>query len=148
MRKTGILFGAACVLGAFCGKLTDAQTKAAVRFGMYYGAAFQISDDLLDPESTQTVIGKPVLNDLKEGIVTLPVLLAALKDAEIRDEVSALFNGAGDLTLLAGKLRKSKGAEDARGIKGKYIAKAAIQLDILNESDGRDDLKRLLNSLI
>ena len=45
------------------------------RFGRALGTCFQLADDLLDFTATSTALGKPVLSDLKEGKLTLPLLL-------------------------------------------------------------------------
>ena len=45
------------------------------RFGRALGTCFQLADDLLDFTATATTLGKPVLSDLKEGKLTLPLLL-------------------------------------------------------------------------
>ena len=49
--------------------------KSLESIGMNMGMAFQLVDDLLDLTSTQQLAGKPVVSDLREGKVTLPVIL-------------------------------------------------------------------------
>jgi heptaprenyl diphosphate synthase len=147
MRKTGILFGAACALGANCAGLTDSQIRASARFGLYYGAAFQIADDLLDMEATQKEIGKPAQNDLKAGIITLPALLAALKDENIREGLAELFKGDGDILTISKSILKSNGISDAKKIKMKFIQKALRQLESLPASASREMLASMANHL-
>src|SRR3989442_11903918 len=75
-RKTAVLMATS----AFCGAVTSDQPKEAVaaleRYGHLLGMAFQIADDVLDYLATEAEVGKPVGNDLKEGTVTLPLMLA------------------------------------------------------------------------
>jgi heptaprenyl diphosphate synthase len=147
LRKTGLLFSAACALGAECAGLDDAATRAAARFGLYYGGAFQIADDLLDMESTSQEIGKPAQNDLKEGIITLPALLAALGDPVIRSGLEGLFGGAGDIASLSRDILRSDGIAGARGVKERMLAKARRQLAALPETKSRDLLAALTEQL-
>lgn len=82
-KKTANFIAASCQLGAIVGGLDEAAALALWRYGHAIGMAFQITDDILDIVATEKQIGKPVGNDLLEGIVTLPVIraLAVSKDA-------------------------------------------------------------------
>ena len=71
--KTGKLFEAACVLGGGSGA-----------FGLALGIAFQITDDILDCSGETMETGKIAGVDLREGTPTLPLLLAARRDEEVR----------------------------------------------------------------
>lgn len=84
-KKTAALTSAACRIGALCADLPSKQVEALARYGEAFGMAFQITDDLLDLLSTTEAMGKPVGNDIKEGVYTLPLLLAL--QGEDRDEV-------------------------------------------------------------
>jgi geranylgeranyl pyrophosphate synthase len=75
-KKTAALTSAACRIGAICAGLPDQQVEALTNYGKAFGVAFQITDDLLDFLSTTEAMGKPVGNDIKEGVYTLPLLLA------------------------------------------------------------------------
>ncbi|HSO98951.1 MAG TPA: polyprenyl synthetase family protein [Solirubrobacteraceae bacterium] len=79
--KTGVLFAAACELGA----LAAAEDPAALgRFGVEIGVAFQILDDVLDISGPPERTGKPRGADLLDGTVTLPLLLAFEADPDLR----------------------------------------------------------------
>ncbi len=72
--KTAELYATSCRIG---GMVTDANAEQLQRlndFGHNYGMAFQIVDDVLDLASTSDDLGKPVGNDLREGVYTLPVI--------------------------------------------------------------------------
>ncbi len=144
IKKTGIIFGAACGLGAFSGALSEKQIEAGARFGIYFGAAFQIKDDLLDLEATEKDIGKPILNDLKEGIITLPVLLAAGKDESIKEAINLLFKGQGEISKIAQLVMNANGIEEANALKQKYIEKALKQLTFFDDGNAKEILKSLL----
>jgi len=75
-RKTAVLLAASTYCGAVLGGLDEAQVEAMRRFGRLLGMSFQIADDVLDYLATEEEVGKPVGNDLKQGTVTLPLMLA------------------------------------------------------------------------
>jgi len=72
--KTASLFETSTTAAAILSN-SDQQVTAKVKyFGYEIGMAFQIIDDILDFTSEQTTMGKPVASDLRQGIITLPVL--------------------------------------------------------------------------
>lgn len=94
-KKTASLFGTSCWLGAQ-GNGVDAEGAAALKeYGIQFGMAFQIVDDLLDLVGTEAEMGKPAGSDLQKGEWTLPVitLLRRLSGAERRD-LCDLLTGA------------------------------------------------------
>jgi all-trans-nonaprenyl-diphosphate synthase len=74
--KTASLFAACCESAGVINQLPEPQIKSLRSFGEKFGIAFQIIDDLLDYTSSAKQLGKPVLDDLKNGILNAPVLLA------------------------------------------------------------------------
>ena len=75
-RKTACLFSGCARLGAVLGRVSDEEEQRLADYGRYAGVAFQLVDDLLDFTASPTQLGKPVLSDLKEGKVTLPLVYA------------------------------------------------------------------------
>jgi len=78
--KTGELFAASCWLGSHIHGDCDGECDALSRFGRQFGQGFQIVDDLLDFIGDAESMGKPSGQDLLQGVVTLPTILA-LRDA-------------------------------------------------------------------
>lgn len=74
--KTACLFSGCARLGAVLGGLEGAEEEALAEYGRNAGLAFQLVDDLLDFTASAQTLGKPVLSDLKEGKVTLPLIYA------------------------------------------------------------------------
>lgn len=73
--KTAILIEAACKSAGLLAGAPDHVTAELARFGHGVGMAFQLIDDALDYVGSVDLIGKATLSDLKEGKVTLPVIL-------------------------------------------------------------------------
>lgn len=90
-RKTGSLLTAACRMGVLAAGGTEEQEDAAMRYGAFIGAAFQIRDDMLDELSTEAELGKPIGSDRAEGKTTFMTLYGAEKCAQM---VARLTEGA------------------------------------------------------
>src|ERR1700724_3463288 len=75
-RKTACLFSGCSRLGAVLGQQPKHVEEALAEYGRHAGLAFQLVDDLLDFTASPEQLGKPVLSDLKEGKVTLPLIFA------------------------------------------------------------------------
>jgi len=75
-RKTACLFSGCARLGAVLGQQPKHIEESMAEYGRSAGLAFQLVDDLLDFTASPEQLGKPVLSDLKEGKVTLPLIFA------------------------------------------------------------------------
>lgn len=73
-RKTGYLFSASCRVGGIHRGASETEQLALADYGVNLGIAFQLTDDLLDFTSDTEKLGKPVLSDLREGKLTLPLI--------------------------------------------------------------------------
>ncbi|MBQ7191861.1 MAG: polyprenyl synthetase family protein [Paludibacteraceae bacterium] len=74
-RKTAGLFAACMEAGAESSGATMKQTTALRQFGWYLGMCFQLKDDVLDYSDSEE-LGKPTMNDIRDGKATLPLLVA------------------------------------------------------------------------
>ena len=82
--KTARLFEAACRLGSLFGRPGPAAADALGLFGARIGLAFQIFDDVLDVSGPAERTGKHRGADLRDGTVTLPLILARRRDGGLR----------------------------------------------------------------
>ncbi len=142
--KTAALFRAACEIGAAAAEAPDAAVKALGAYGTAFGMAFQIVDDVLDLVSTAEALGKPVGNDIREGVYSLPVLIAlagpdghALRALLGRRPDDAEVDHA--LVLVRGSSGVAEALERARG----YNEGAAAALEVLPPGPVRDGLAAL-----
>jgi octaprenyl-diphosphate synthase len=75
-RKTACLFSVCMRIGAILGDASPEQEENLAQYGRDLGMAFQIVDDVLDLTASESVLGKPVASDLREGKVTMAVIHA------------------------------------------------------------------------
>lgn len=75
-RKTAALFGASARVPAMLVGASEEEQQALHDYGFNLGLSFQLVDDLLDFTSSAETLGKPVLADLKDGKMTLPLILS------------------------------------------------------------------------
>ncbi|MGY6502524.1 MAG: polyprenyl synthetase family protein [Acidimicrobiales bacterium] len=101
--KTASLFAAACRIGGIVAELDRSEIDAVTDFGLHYGLAFQMVDDVLDVIATDEQLGKPAGNDLVEGVYTLPIIRAlSLDDGdELRSLLTRPFAPPGTAEALA-----------------------------------------------
>ena len=75
-KKTADFLEICCEIGAIISQMEEKSIQGLAAYGHAIGMAFQITDDLLDITSDEKKIGKPAGNDIRQGIVTLPVIRA------------------------------------------------------------------------
>ncbi|MBI3208985.1 MAG: polyprenyl synthetase family protein, partial [Candidatus Solibacter usitatus] len=86
-RKTACLFTVCAKLGAHAAGADEATELRLGEFAWNLGIAFQLVDDVLDFTARESVLGKPVGGDLREGKVTLP-LIYALESATVAERAN------------------------------------------------------------
>lgn len=129
-RKTAHLFAAACTIPSLIRPANGVGGTALSDYGEKLGVCFQLVDDLLDFTARESELGKPVLSDLKEGKLTLPLILLlprldarhrkaidfVLEDGDFlrtsREEILELVSSAGTIEEVS--LLASSYAEEAR----------------------------------
>ena len=80
--KTAELFALSCFIGAYESGCSLTFSNKCKTIGQNIGLAFQIIDDVLDYTQTADHIGKPVLEDVKQGVYSLPLLYALSEDMQ------------------------------------------------------------------
>ena len=127
--KTACLFSGCARLGAVLGGLEGEEEEALADYGRYAGLAFQLVDDLLDFTASSEQLGKPVLSDLKEGKVTLPLIFAMENGhREAREMVKRVleekeFHSVRPETIVA-LVRDSGALERTRNLAHDYARRA------------------------
>ena len=110
--KTASMFALAAEAGAVLGNANDTSIAQMRCYGRETGMAFQIVDDVLDFIGTADRLGKPVGNDLQQGLLTLPALNFIEANPDDPD-VAALLNGHRKDRKMREHLLQSIRASDA-----------------------------------
>lgn len=147
--KTAQLFELSCYEGAYFGGCSPEVIEQSRSIGQTIGIAFQMLDDILDYTQTPESFSKPVLNDIKQGIYTLPLILGIERDEAF---LPLLKKGEhlsdSDLTALVALLHKNNCIEHAHDIAKKYIDEALASIDALPSHPEKDVLYSLTKSLL
>ena len=145
-RKTALLISACCKLGALVSDAPSQQVWALRAYGHALGMAFQIVDDVLDITAEAGELGKPIGGDLRQGIMTLPMILA-LKASPGDSRLRELLNKTDKTDQEVNEtitLIKSTGAIDqSMQIVDAYILKAKQRLNYLPKVPARKALEDL-----
>jgi octaprenyl-diphosphate synthase len=138
--KTACLFSGCARLGGVLGGLGTTHEEALAEYGRNAGLAFQLVDDLLDFTASSEQLGKPVLSDLKEGKVTLPLIYAMENGhSEARELVARVleekeFHSVQPEKLVA-LVRDSGALDRARNLALNYAGRAKACLNGHGDSD-------------
>jgi heptaprenyl diphosphate synthase len=157
-EKTGSLLATSGRLGALLAGADASTVDLLARYGDAVGLAFQLSDDLLDVEGDPGESGKLPGTDLREGVRTLPVLLA-VQDAAQGDPVAARVvdlveagfdtpDGDERVAEALALLRGSDALRRARGVVASYAERARGVLEELPASPARDALNALADYVV
>jgi len=99
--KTATLFQAAAEVGAMAGGADEAGRIALRDYGMELGLAFQLVDDVLDYRGESGAMGKNTGDDLREGKMTLPVILTLAEANPAEREIITASLGKPDASDTA-----------------------------------------------
>ena len=152
-RKTAALFGACCRIPAYLVDASETTATSLYNYGFNLGVCFQVIDDLLDFTSSTEVLGKPALADLKEGKLTLPLILAlpratASERATIaRIASSRAFDGVDQADMLQ-LVNKYDTLEETRAIAREYAGRARASLASFPDSPAREALELALDFVL
>ncbi len=142
--KTSSLIAASCSAGAIASGATPQRVDAMSQYGNNIGIAFQIQDDILDFYPSQQS-GKPINNDLREGKITLPLLM--LIDscdeqgaADIKSLLSRSTHDESAINELHNKVIQSGAIDRAREVMDSYIKRALEIISTYPQSEYRDSL--------
>lgn len=130
-KKTADFLEICCELGAMVGGMDKEEVAKLGEYGHCIGMAFQITDDLLDIEQTTEKIGKPAGNDIRQGIVTLPVIraLEVSPDAKELESIVTDMDMTDEMVERALAIVKATdGVDFAKDKADAYLARARAAL--------------------
>jgi heptaprenyl diphosphate synthase len=91
--KTGSLIATSARLGAMMGGVKPDLVETLTEFGEQIGTAFQLSDDIIDVAGESNELGKTPGTDLREGVPTLPTLIAQRSQHPTDSRLLELLSG-------------------------------------------------------
>lgn len=141
--KTGSLFRTAAETGTMLGTDDPEQIEAMAEYGRLLGMAFQIVDDTLDFTSSEERLGKPIGHDLRQGIISLPVLLYHQHNQSLNGTFKRVISGHANEAQMVETIEaiKASGAvDDALATARDFAQRARSALDIVPSGPARDAL--------
>lgn len=151
MKKTASLFAASAQCGAIMTGASPLHVKALRDFGLAYGIAFQMQDDLLDVTADARSIGKPVGNDLQERKMTIPLILAlAAGEGDFRALVERFYAGDDDgaTSAIVAGIARHGGLIRTREQIAQYAERAKLSLAPLESGAAKAELANLADALV
>jgi octaprenyl-diphosphate synthase len=156
-RKSAMLLSTSTESGAILGGVTRAERRHLSDFGRELGLAFQLRDDALDYEAGEEALGKNPNADIREGKVTLPLLLALKRcTSSEREAVAALIKSASrttdpgadrraeseplDLAPVLDLIARYRGVEDTVRRAQEHAERAVASIAPFPDSEAKVDL--------
>jgi len=143
--KTAALFRAACEMGATTSNAGADARRALAEYGHHLGLAFQIVDDLLDLVGDPAITGKTPGTDLKEGVFTLPVLIAVERHPKL---AGMLERGERDLDAVLPILEETGALTDARDAAANHGSTAAAASRRAGAGDWQVGLETIVEGVL
>jgi geranylgeranyl pyrophosphate synthase len=153
-HKTACLIAACSKGGATVSEASEEEIALLHEYGINLGIAFQIIDDVLDYTQDQSTIGKPAGNDLRQGMVTLPLIYALQKQPQNGhyQQVKSLLNGSSrkeeEIQAVVNWVVQGYGVQAALMDAHSYGNKAREALYHFPASANRDVLDELINFIL
>ena len=147
-KKTADFLEACMELGGLLGSWSPDHIRLLKAYGHALGMGFQITDDILDYRETSESTGKPVGNDLKEGLLTYP-LLSIVTDQnkdQLKADVRALRHGGNSQGIIDYVVAQG-GLENTLALEAKYRQDALEALDRLPDFVGKEILYKVVDGL-
>ena len=152
-QKTAALFGACCYIGGVLGGLPAERSASLRRFGITFGSAFQLIDDALDFTGKEQRLGKPVGSDLREGKVTLPVIITMQHASPDESALIARFVRGDDRSPeafqdIVALIQRYDGIEYALREAERFVKQAELELQGFADGPAYDLLMELADFIV
>jgi len=149
--KTASLFAASTEAGGLLSGAPEPTVQALRTYGYNLGMAFQILDDILDLTGDEKELGKPIGSDLRQGTVTLPLLLFLEAHPDV-DILPSIFGepqgGGGKIETLVDVVRRSGAIASARDEAERFTAESKQAIQNLPANEYRQVMLDLADYLL
>ncbi|MDV5063109.1 polyprenyl synthetase family protein [Veillonella sp. YH-vei2232] len=137
-KKTADFMEGCMELGGMLGGWSPEHIVQLKRYGHALGMAFQITDDIMDYRESSDTTGKPSGNDLKEGLLTYPLLSIVTDDNKdkLLADIKNLVNGGDDQAIIDYVIAQG-GVDNTLVVADKYCNDAYDALNQLPDFDGK-----------
>jgi heptaprenyl diphosphate synthase len=145
--KTAELFYISALTGALIGGASEEEARRTYGlFGKYLGMVFQIIDDCQDYELAEETALKPVKHDFTQGVVTLPLIFAVMRDPDLKRVFKS--DRSPERIIEHARIVKDCGVvAEAKALAFRYAQKAEGIVRELFDSRKRDRLLELLSTV-
>ena len=140
--KTAALFEASFYAGAILAEKDSKVTKKYARLGRYIGMIFQLTDDCMDFEATESIAKKPVESDYEQNVITLPLIHAFKNMLDFKEQ--AKTNKLTRIEINDAVL-KTGGIGFTRMLAKRYYNKSLL---IIRELEVTEDKEKQLRSIL
>jgi heptaprenyl diphosphate synthase len=136
MKKTAYFFAGICIAGGVVRGAAEEEQQALNSFGLNLGLAFQIKDDILDFKGQENITGKSVGSDLRQGIITLPII--HLLEHSPRGKELGMSIGNQELTMpdladIIAEMQKTGSLAYCESLVAKYTAAALKSIESITD---------------
>lgn len=135
-------------LGGLLGDWQEDEIIELKKYGHALGMVFQITDDIMDYRETAETTGKPVGNDLREGLLTYP-LLSIVNDGnkdKLLEEIKGLNNGGNEQDIIDYVIAQG-GIDNTLAVADKYCKDALAALAAVRDFPGKEFLVMAVENL-
>jgi geranylgeranyl pyrophosphate synthase len=150
--KTASLFSASGEAAGVLGDAPEAEVEALREYGRLLGMAFQIVDDILDFRGQQAILGKPVGSDLRQGVVTLPVLLYLQQQPDdlglVQGALASPSVNSGAVEAVVDAVRASGSVDAALDVAQGFVVQSQQMLDALPDGEPRQLMHQLAEFIV
>ena len=135
-------------LGGLLGGWSKPEIVELKKYGHALGMAFQITDDIMDYRETTETTGKPVGNDLREGLLTYPLLSIVNDDNKdkLLADIKALNNGGNEQAIIDYVIAQG-GIDNTLAVADQYCKDALSALDAVRDFPGKEFLVMAVENL-
>lgn len=147
-RKTALMFSKSCEFGALVCGSSEEESRMMAEYGLNLGLAFQIMDDLKDLTRSEEELGKLPGEDLRQGVMTLPIILALNTSLEKDRIIEVMETKKPDERLVNEVLQsigESGAIEETKKIAQEYRERSLQSLRGLPPISERRALERLVD---
>ena len=148
--KTGRLFEASAKTGAILAGGDKSFVNNISKCAKYLGILFQIKDDLLDYSLNETIIGKPVFQDMKEGKVTYPFYFAYKNGDKKNKEKLKSYLGKNKFNINSAYklIDQLGGIIETEHLAFEYLDKAKHSANSIKNKHIKEEMLKLIDSAL